>query len=60
LWHRLMTDGLGHSRYVAHGRDLGAGVTAHLARAHPEAVLAIHLATLMANPPSHSSYCSPR
>lgn len=45
LWHRLMTEGLGHDRYVAHGSDLGAGVTAWLARDHPHAVAAIHLAT---------------
>jgi pimeloyl-ACP methyl ester carboxylesterase len=45
LWHRLMTDGLGHDRYVAHGSDLGAGVTAWLARNYPESVTAIHLAT---------------
>jgi pimeloyl-ACP methyl ester carboxylesterase len=45
LWNRLMTEGLGYSGYVAHGSDLGAGVTARLARAHPEAVLGIHLAT---------------
>ncbi|WNV87304.1 alpha/beta fold hydrolase [Umezawaea sp. Da 62-37] len=45
LWHRLMADGLGHPRYAAHGSDLGAGVTARLARAHPDAVLGIHLAT---------------
>ena len=45
LWHELMTAGLGHRRYVAHGSDLGAGVTAWLARDHPDAVAAIHLAT---------------
>ena len=45
LWNRLMTEALGHQRYAAHGSDLGAGVTARLARAHPEAVIAIHLAT---------------
>ena len=45
LWHRLMHDGLGHTRYAAHGSDLGAGVTAWLARNHPEAVAGIHLAT---------------
>lgn len=45
LWHRLMTDALGYPRYAAHGSDLGAGVTARLARAHPEAVVGIHLAT---------------
>jgi len=45
LWHRLMTEGLGYSRYAAHGSDLGAGVTARLARARPDAVAGIHLAT---------------
>lgn len=45
LWHRLMTVGLGYRRYVAHGSDLGAGVTAHLARLHADAVAGIHLAT---------------
>lgn len=45
LWHRLMTDGLDHEQYVAHGGDLGTGVTAWLARDHPGSVAAIHLAT---------------
>ncbi len=45
LWDRLMTDGLGYWRYAAHGSDLGAGITARLARAHPEHVAGIHLAT---------------
>ncbi len=45
LWHRIMGEGLGHRRYAAHGSDLGAGVTAWLARRHPEAVIGIHLAT---------------
>jgi pimeloyl-ACP methyl ester carboxylesterase len=45
LWHALMTDGLGYDRFVAHGSDLGAGVTAWLARDRPDAVAAIHLAT---------------
>jgi len=45
LWDRLMSDGLGYQQYVAHGSDLGAGITARLARAHPEHVAGIHLAT---------------
>jgi pimeloyl-ACP methyl ester carboxylesterase len=45
LWHVLMSSGLGYESYVAHGSDLGAGVTAWLARDHPEAVRAIHVAT---------------
>jgi pimeloyl-ACP methyl ester carboxylesterase len=43
LWHRLMHDELGFSRYAGHGGDLGAGVTSRLAQAHPEAVTGIHL-----------------
>ena len=45
LWYQIMTGVLGYRRFAAHGSDLGAGVTARLARAHPEAVMAIHLAT---------------
>ena len=45
LWHALMASGLGYGRYLAHGSDLGAGVTAWLARDHPAALRAIHLAT---------------
>jgi pimeloyl-ACP methyl ester carboxylesterase len=45
LWQALMSSGLGYQRYLAHGSDLGAGVTAWLARDHPDAVRAIHLAT---------------
>lgn len=43
LWHRLMHDELGFSRYGAHGSDLGAGVTGRLGQAHPEAVVGVHL-----------------
>jgi pimeloyl-ACP methyl ester carboxylesterase len=45
LWRDLMVDGLGYRRFAAHGSDLGAGVTAWLARRHQDAVAAIHLAT---------------
>jgi pimeloyl-ACP methyl ester carboxylesterase len=45
LWHALMAAGLGYERYVAHGSDLGAGVTGWLARDQPHAVAGIHLAT---------------
>jgi pimeloyl-ACP methyl ester carboxylesterase len=56
LWHRLMTEGLGHDRYVAHGSDLGAGVTAWLARDHPDTVARVHLATPgLAAPPGPRS-----
>lgn len=42
LWHRLMTQ-LGFSRYLAHGGDLGAGISTRLAAAHPDSVLGIHV-----------------
>jgi pimeloyl-ACP methyl ester carboxylesterase len=40
-----MTEAFGYNHYVAHGSDLGAGITARLARLHPETVVGIHLAT---------------
>ena len=48
LWHRLMHDELGFTRYAAHGGDLGAGVTSRLAEAHPEALTGIHLLAVAA------------
>jgi pimeloyl-ACP methyl ester carboxylesterase len=52
LWHRLMQDELGFSRYGAHGGDLGAGVTSRLAEVHPEAVAGIHLLAV-GDPPGY-------
>ena len=43
LWHRLMADELGFTRYAAHGGDLGAGITSRLAQAHPKALVGIHV-----------------
>jgi pimeloyl-ACP methyl ester carboxylesterase len=45
LWHALMSTGLGHERYVGHGSDLGAGVTAWPAGEQPHVVRALHLVT---------------
>lgn len=45
FWHIMLTNGLGYEKYFAHGGDLGAGITAWLARDFPDAVAAIHLAT---------------
>ncbi len=50
LFHRLMTGPLGYGRYIAAGTDIGAGVAAHLARKHPEAVRGIHVGAV-ADPP---------
>lgn len=51
LWHALMHDVLGYERYVAHGGDLGAGITSRLAESHPEAVAGIHVLSVAA--PQH-------
>ena len=48
LWHRLMTDELGFERYVAHGGDLGAGITSRLAQNYPDSVAGIHLLAVAA------------
>jgi pimeloyl-ACP methyl ester carboxylesterase len=45
-WCKLMTDVLGYPRYVAHGGDLGATVTARLAAVDPARVAAIHLTSV--------------
>ncbi|EXG81184.1 putative hydrolase or acyltransferase of alpha/beta superfamily [Cryptosporangium arvum DSM 44712] len=43
LWHTLMHDELGFSRYGVHGSDIGAGDASRLAQAYPEAVAGLHL-----------------
>jgi len=42
LWVKLMTDVLGYSRFVAHGGDIGGGITNRLARNHSKQVIAVH------------------
>ena len=51
LWHLLMTDHLAFPRYLAHGGDLGAGITSRLAQAYPDEMVGIHLLSTAA--PSH-------
>ncbi len=46
MWHRLMYDELGFSRYGAHGGDLGAGTTSLLGQAFPGIVAGIHLMSI--------------
>ncbi|MFB4299312.1 epoxide hydrolase family protein [Actinomadura sp. NTSP31] len=48
LWHRLMHGELGFDRYAAHGGDLGAGISARLGEAHPEALVGIHVLAVAA------------
>ncbi len=42
LLHTLMTDELGYGRYGIRASDIGAGVQAQMALAHPEATTGIH------------------
>lgn len=42
LWADLMT-ALGYDRFIAHGGDLGAGVSTALALRHPQRLLGVHL-----------------
>jgi pimeloyl-ACP methyl ester carboxylesterase len=51
MWRRLMTDGLGYTRFGAHGSDIGSGVTIELGRRHPERVIGIHLSAFYLDPP---------
>lgn len=46
LWVRLMTDCLGYQRFVAHGGDIGAGVTTRLGLRHPDQVMGIHVTSV--------------
>ncbi len=43
LWHRLMTEGLGHARYAASGGDWGALVTAQLGHKYAASLHGVHL-----------------
>jgi hypothetical protein len=44
LWHRLMTEVLGHPQYAAGGGDYGAILTAQLGHAHAADLVGIYLA----------------
>jgi pimeloyl-ACP methyl ester carboxylesterase len=43
LWHRLMTEVLGYSRFGAQGGDWGNAITVQLAREFPGSLVGIHL-----------------
>ena len=43
LWHALMTNALGYSRFAAHGGDWGSTVTEQLARSHADSLVGIHV-----------------
>ncbi|HLG97749.1 MAG TPA: epoxide hydrolase [Bryobacteraceae bacterium] len=50
LWHKLMRDVLGYSRYGAQGGDWGSAVTIQLARQFPGELAGIHLNAASARP----------
>jgi len=55
IWHRLMVEKLGYSRFFAQGGDFGSAVTVQLAIDHPQTVAAIHLNFFMGPPPTTSN-----
>lgn len=42
MWHQLMTELLGYSKYCAQGGDIGNGVTNQLAHTYPDSLIGIH------------------
>src|SRR4051812_5154394 len=50
LWRALMVDVLGYDRFVAHGGDIGCGVTTNLGLHHADVVDAIHVVHLFEQP----------
>ena len=51
LWCRLLRDGLGYTRFGAHGSDVGTGPTIQLGVRHPEHVVGIHMSAFYLSPP---------
>jgi pimeloyl-ACP methyl ester carboxylesterase len=51
MWCRLMRDGLGYTRFGAHGSDAGSGVTIQLGLRHPDHLIGIHLSAFYLYPP---------
>ncbi len=54
LWHKLMRDVLGYSRYGAQGGDWGSSVTIQLARQFPDDLAGIHLNAASVRPAPES------
>jgi len=50
LWHKLMTETLGYSRFGAQGGDWGQAVTIQLAAQFPGSMLGIHLSNVGVRP----------
>jgi pimeloyl-ACP methyl ester carboxylesterase len=52
LWHRLMTEGLGHERYLTYGEDVGTWVSDRLAADFPDSVAGLFATHAAFAPPS--------
>ncbi|MET0321296.1 MAG: epoxide hydrolase family protein [Duganella sp.] len=46
LFHRLMTEGLGYTTFIAAGTDIGAGVATRMALKYPASLRGIHISAL--------------
>lgn len=55
LFHRLMTEGLNHTKYIVSGTDIGAGVATRMALAYPDAVRGLHIAAVVDPVLDHSA-----
>jgi pimeloyl-ACP methyl ester carboxylesterase len=55
LWHKLMTDVLGYSKFGAQGGDWGNAITLALARDFPQSLAGIHLNAAGAAAPQQSN-----
>jgi microsomal epoxide hydrolase len=54
LFPKLMT-GLGYSRFIAAGTDIGSGVATRIALHHPERVIGLHISAVAPKPRSSAS-----
>ena len=50
LWVKLMEEGLGYTRFAAHGGDWGSIITTRMGYAHPKQVLGIHTTSVSGTP----------
>jgi epoxide hydrolase len=55
MWHRLMTDELGHARYATYGEDVGTTVSDWIGALHPSSVLGL-FSTHAAFPPDERAH----
>ena len=59
IFHKLMTETLGYSRYATHGSDVGGFVMSWLALGHPDSVIGIHTLEPGSPQPSYEPPAAP-